>query len=158
LKLSQKPFCIGLILSLSKGAGGNVVPVDAVFGTPGEDGVRGQLGPMVRYNHAGLAAPFDQSGQLPGNPLAGDRRVGHCRQTFPCHIVDDVEDAEASAAGELIVHEVERPAGILLGLDDDRCPRTDGTSACPAPAHDQTFLAIEPVDAVDAGGFTLLAQ
>src|SRR5260221_14164842 len=43
------------------------------------------------------------------------------------------------------------PAGILPGLDDDRCPRTYGTPACPAPAHGQPFLAIEPVDAVDAG-------
>jgi len=91
---------------LHRFARGDVVPVDAVLGTPGEDGVRGQLGPMVRYDHAGLAASFDQGGQLPRHPLAGDRGVGDRRQTFPRHVVDDVEDAEAPAAGKLVVHKI----------------------------------------------------
>jgi hypothetical protein len=37
---------------------------------------------MVRYDHAGLATPFDQCGQVPGNPLAGDRRVRDRRRAL----------------------------------------------------------------------------
>ena len=139
-------------------AGRDVMPVDAVLGAPGEDGVRGQLGSVIRYDHGWLAPPFDQCRQFPGHPLARYRGVGHGRQTFPRHVVDDVEDAEAPATGELVVHEVERPAGIYLGLDQDRRPHADSTPPGPAPAHRQTFLAIEPVDAVDAAGLALAAQ
>ena len=82
-------------------ARGNVVPGDAMLGTPGKDGVRRQLGAVVRHDHARLAAPFDQSGQFPSNPFAGDRRVGDRRQAFPRHIIDDIEDPKAPAAGKL---------------------------------------------------------
>src|ERR1700731_1471334 len=39
---------------------GDVVPIDAVLGTPGEDGIRGEFGPMIRYDHAGLAARWSR--------------------------------------------------------------------------------------------------
>jgi hypothetical protein len=62
---------------------------------------------MIRYDHAGLAAPLEQSAQFPCHPLAGDRGVGDRRQTFPRYIVDDVQNAEAPATSKLIVHKVE---------------------------------------------------
>ena len=52
--------------------------------------------------------------------------------------------------GELIVDEVERPAGIDLGLDQDRRACSDGSSPSLALADCQPFLAVEPIDAVDA--------
>jgi hypothetical protein len=36
-------------------------------------------------------------------------------QALPCHVIDDVDDAE-TPTGELVMHEVERPAYIDLGL------------------------------------------
>jgi hypothetical protein len=46
--------------------------------------------------------------------------------------------------------EVERPARIDLGLNQDRCACSNGFAPGPAFAHRQALLAIEPVDAVDA--------
>jgi hypothetical protein len=43
----------------------NEMPDDPVVLRPGEHGVRGELGPIVRDDHAGLAAPFDQRRQFP---------------------------------------------------------------------------------------------
>src|SRR5690606_38534706 len=56
---------------------------------------------------------------------------------------------------ELVVHEVQRPARVRPGLDQDRSPRAHRASPRPALAHRQPFLAVEPVDAVDAGWLTL---
>ena len=46
--------------------------------------------------------------------------------------------------------EVERPAGVDLGLDQDRCASSDGLSPGLALANYQPFLAVEPMDTVDA--------
>ena len=43
----------------------NEMPDDPVVLRPGEHGVRGELGPIVRDDHAGRAAPFDQRRQVP---------------------------------------------------------------------------------------------
>jgi len=42
-----------------------------------------------------------------------ERGVGDGRQAFARHVVDDIENAEPSAVGELIVREVRRPASVL---------------------------------------------
>ncbi len=47
--------------------------------------------------------------------------------------------------------EVQRPAGIGLGFDQDRRTRADSTPPGFPLADRKSFLAIEPVDAVDAG-------
>src|SRR5450755_1068186 len=43
----------------------NEMPDEPVVLRPGEHSVRGELGPIVRDDHAGLAAPFDQRRQFP---------------------------------------------------------------------------------------------
>ena len=103
------------------------VPVDAVSFAPGQHGVRGELGAVVGDDHARLAAPLDERRQFARHPPSGDRRVRDRSQAFPGHVVDDVEDAEAPAVGELVVDEVQRPAGIRPGLDQDRRPGADGS-------------------------------
>jgi hypothetical protein len=67
-----------------------------------------------------LAAGLDECRQFAGNAPARDRGVRDGRQAFARHIVDDVEDAEAPAKGELVMDEVERPAGVDTGLDQDQ--------------------------------------
>lgn len=81
---------------------------------------------------------------------AASRGVRDCRQAFARHVIHDVENAEAPAKGELIVHEVERSARIDLGFDQDRCECSDSSPPSLALANRQTFLAVEPIDAVDA--------
>ena len=48
----------------------DVVPFDLVLGAPLQDRVRGQFGPVVRHDHAGLAAAFDQRRQFPRHTAA----------------------------------------------------------------------------------------
>ncbi len=90
----------------------DVVPFDAMILRPGEDGVRGELRAVVGDDHARLAASGDQIRQLTSNAPTGYRRVRDRGQAFARHVVDDVEHSEASAAGELVVHEVQRPARV----------------------------------------------
>src|SRR5215475_13128159 len=88
--------------------------------TLAQDRVRGELGAVVGHDHPRLAAALDQSRELACHPLARNRRVGNRRQALPGHVIDDVEDTRAAAARELVVDEIERPAGIRLGLNQDR--------------------------------------
>ena len=95
---------------------------------PAQHRVRGELGAVVGNDHSGLGARADELRQLTGNPFARDRGVGDCRQAFARDVIDNVEDAEAPALGELIMDEVERPTCIDLGLDQDRCACSDGST------------------------------
>jgi hypothetical protein len=48
------------------------VPGDAVLDAPGEHGVRGELGPVVRHDHARPAAPGEDGIELSCDALARD--------------------------------------------------------------------------------------
>src|SRR6185312_11254157 len=136
----------------------NVVPFELMLLAPAQDCVRGELGAVVRHDHLRLAAPLDERRKLPDYPPARDRGVWDGCQTLPGHVIDDVEDAEATTAGELVLDEVERPAGIRLGLDRDRRSSSYCLAAASAFAHSQSLLAIEPIDAVDAGWLAVGSQ
>ena len=79
-------------------------------------------------------------------------------EAFPGHVIHDVQYTEPAATGELVVHEIQRPAGVGPRLHKDRCPCPRGLAPCPAFAHCQPFLAIEPVDPVEPRGLALTAQ
>ena len=53
----------------------DIVPFDPVILRPGEDSVPGELGAVVRDDHAWLAALDDQFREFPGNPTARDRGI-----------------------------------------------------------------------------------
>src|SRR6266508_901646 len=122
---------------------------------PAQDSIRGELGTVIGHDHPRLATPLDDCDELAGNPSARDRGVGNRCQAFSRHVIDDVENTEAPAAGELIVDKVERPARIWLGLDQNGRPVAHRLAATSAFAHGQSLLAIEPVDAVKAGWLAL---
>jgi len=67
LKLSMKAFCNRL-------AGVDVVPVDLAVGSPGQDGVAGQLGAVVAADRRGLAVDGDQQVELTCHPLCPTAR------------------------------------------------------------------------------------
>ena len=79
-------------------------------------------------------------------------------QAFASRIVDHVEDAEAPPAGELVVHEVERPARVRHRRRSQRRPRPDGATAAFALAHRKALGAIEPVDLVAARRLAVASQ
>ena len=122
LKLSQKPFCIGF-------PGAMKCQTILLSCAQASIALRGELGPIVGDDHAGLAASFDQRRQFARHATAGDRRVGDRRQAFPRHVIDDIEDAEPPAAGELVVDKIQRPARVGVRLDQDRRPRPTAAAA-----------------------------
>ena len=139
-------------------AGRDVVPIDLVIDCPAKDRVRGELGAIVTDDHSWLAAGLDEHRQLAGDPYARDRGVGDRRQALTGYIVDDVEDAEAPAKRELVVDEVERPARVDPGLDQDRSTASHRPPPGSALADCQPFLPVEPIDAIDAGRLALPPQ
>jgi hypothetical protein len=56
--------------------------------------------------------------ELANEPLVRDREVDDLQDAFPRVIVDDVEYPEPPAVGELIAHEVDRPA-LVDGVGDE---------------------------------------
>ena len=126
---------------------------------PAEDGVRGELSAVVGDDHSGLTAGCGEHRQLAGNPSARDRSVGDCLLAFAGYIINNVEDAEAAAQGELVGDEVERPARVDPGPRPGSGPgfqpaRPPG----PALANRQPFLPVKPVDAIDARGLAFPSQ
>jgi hypothetical protein len=97
---------------------------------------------MVGDNHAGLAPPLEERRQFASNTTAGDRGVRDRRQAFARYVINDVEHAKSSSAGELIVHEIQRPTGIGLGFDEYRRTRSDGTPPGLPLANRQAFLSV----------------
>jgi hypothetical protein len=124
------------------------VPGDLVVLRPAQHGVAGELGAVVRDDHARLAATIDQHRQLARHPPSRDRGIRDRREAFPGHVIDDIQDPEAATTGELVMDKIQRPAGIRPSLDQDRRPGADRAAARPALAHAETFLPVEPVDSV----------
>ena len=114
--------------------------------------------PLSETIRPGLPRRSIKSRQFARHAPARDRGVRDRRQAFPRDVVDDIEDAKPPAVGELVVDEIERPARVGLGFDQDRRPHPHGASTRPTLAHRQTFLAIEPVDAILARRLALLPQ
>lgn len=77
---------------------------------PEEHRLAGQLGAVVAddglWQRSGLGQPI----QLAGQPQPRDREVNDLDNTLTAEVVDDIENLEATTVGELIGHEVDRPA------------------------------------------------
>ena len=134
------------------------MPGDLVFPLPGEHGVRRELGSYVGNDQSRFVPTANQRCQCARNAPSRDRRVEDRRQTFARHVVDDVQNAEASTVGELVVDDVQRPAGVRLRFDKDRRVGADGSPPRPTLAHREAFLAMEPMNAIDARCLSLLSQ
>jgi hypothetical protein len=84
----------------------DVVPFDLVTPRPSQDRIRRELGAVVGDDHARLAASFDECRQFASHTTAGERGVRDRCQALTRDIIDDVEDAETSATGKLIMDEI----------------------------------------------------
>jgi hypothetical protein len=67
------------------------MPLDRSLATPDQHRVGGQLGSVVRDDHARPAALGNELGHFADNPAARDRRLGHGAKTLARHIINDVE-------------------------------------------------------------------
>ena len=92
---------------LDRFARGDVMPVDLHPLGEAQDGVRGELGAVVADDHCRLPAPGDERFEFARHPQSRQRSVGDQGKAFPRAVVDDGQDAEAAAVGELVRDEVE---------------------------------------------------
>lgn len=97
--------------------------------------------PACRAGRSGQSVPEQRADRRSTCPGRG--------KAFARHVVNDVQHPEPPPAGELVMDEVQRPARVRLRLNQNRRPRADRSSPCPALAHRQALLAVEPVDAID---------
>src|SRR3546814_5865180 len=67
----------------------DVVPLHADLPAPCQHGITGELRAVVADDHAGLATPGDQPGQLAHDTAPRDRGVGHRCQALPGHVIED---------------------------------------------------------------------
>ncbi len=132
-------------------SGRDVVPLDAMILRPCEDRVRGEL-PCRGQRRS---CPACRVGEIRSVSSRATRRpeidVSGIAAAFARHVIDDVEHTEAPPAGELIVHEVQRPARVRPCLDRDRRPRPPRVAA-PGACAPSGLLAVEPVDRAHVAG------
>jgi hypothetical protein len=112
----------------------------------------------IADDHAGPASPLDESRELPGHAVAGNRGFGDGREALVGDVIDDIQYPEPSAIGHLVMDEVQRPPGIRPCLHKDGRPHASAPLAALALAYPQTLLPVEPVDAVDARCLALPPQ
>ena len=75
----------------------------------------GQLGAVVADDGLGMRRGLAQPGREERQPGPGDRGGHQLADAQPGEVVDDVQDAQALAAGQLAVHEAGRPALVRPG-------------------------------------------
>lgn len=88
----------------------DIVPFHPGLVCPAQDRGAGELRSVVADDHPWLAARRDQPIEFGCDPQTRERRVGNQGDVLAGAVVDDRQDAEAAAIGELIRHEVEAPA------------------------------------------------
>ena len=90
-----------------------------------------------------LSSKMRSSSRTTRRPVRG---VHHQVQTLSGEVIDQGEDAEASATHQRVCHEVERPAQIATLRDRHRRPRAECPFAATALAYAQPFLLVEPIE------------
>ena len=123
--------------------------VQSHTGLPGpeEHGPGSEPRTIVQHQGPGQWPGLAELIGMPGQAGARVRRVDELADTLAGEVIDEVEDPEPPAIGELIGHEVRRPA--LAGLRRHR-HRHPGPRDLPAAlgSHLQAFLALGPVGAL----------
>jgi len=71
------------------------------------------LGTVIAANDQWLAAPFDNPVERSDHSLGRQREVDLDAESFAVVVVDHIEQTDAAAIGELVVHEVELGAPLV---------------------------------------------
>jgi hypothetical protein len=61
----------------------------------------------IRNDHTWFAASFDKRQQLARDTATGDRGVRDLCQAFARHVIEEIENAKAPAAGKLVMDEIQ---------------------------------------------------
>lgn len=102
---------IGVLLPLSRL---DEINADATLCGPRQGHRADVLGTVIAANDQWLAAPFDNPVERSDHPLGRQREVDLDAESFAVVVVDHIEQTDAAAIGELVVHEVHRPGLVDL--------------------------------------------
>jgi hypothetical protein len=103
-------FDVGVLLRLSRL---NEVKADAALS--GLRQVRGAdvLRTAIATNDHWLTSPFDDPVELSDDPFRGQLEVELDTESFAVVVVDYIEQTDIAAIGQLVMHEVHRPAWLI---------------------------------------------
>ena len=80
----------------------DVMPLDLSVLLPFQNGIRGQLRPIIADEHAGIAARSGDTVELTGNALARQRGVHDRSKAFPLHDAKPRTDCRRAQDGPTI--------------------------------------------------------
>lgn len=99
------------------------MPIHLGMIRPLQDRVAGELAAIVADNHSGPSSFLDDPVKFTGNPQPGQRGIGDETQAFPGTVVDDRQNPEPAAIGELIPLACGHPACARSASPPDRAGR-----------------------------------
>jgi len=122
------------------------VDADSASGGPGQRHGADVLWAVVAADRVRFATPFDNPVQRSDDAFGWQREVDLDSQAFAVEVVDDVEQANAASVGELVMHEVHRPALIDRGRHGQRQRLLAHQAVARLDPKIQFELPINPID------------
>lgn len=95
---------------------------------------------VVERSRVEISVSSSRATRLPDSEVSATQR-----QALAHEVIDDGENAEAAAIAEGVGNEVKRPAAVRARRRCDRCARTKSPLAAAAPANDELFFPVDPV-------------
>lgn len=127
-------------------SGRDVVPFHALLLLPAQDRVTGQFGAIVADDHTGPSPLLDEMVEFTSHAHPRQRGVDHDGQGLTREVVDHAQRAEAPPVDESVGDEVEAPAMVRRGGQQDRPPRSHRPLAPASSTYRQAFLTVDPED------------
>jgi len=118
------------------------MPADTGCIGPVQDRIAGELAAIVADDHLRPAAPGHDGIEFTRHAQARQRCICRQGETLPRAIIDNRQDPEAAAVGQLIRHEIERPAIVRPQRKHHGRSCSDGAFAAAATAHGKLLLPV----------------
>ena len=134
--------------------GFNEVQLDAAPLRPQEHRFRRELGAVVTDDRLRQRSAARETIELVHDALAREREVDDLQHALAAEVIDDVEHPEPAAVGELIRHEVDRPALVDGAWHEHRDPRDVELVTAFTP-HLEPFFAVNAIGALEVHDATL---
>ena len=120
LKLSTKPFCIGLPPSDGlqanhcRAAGRDVVLIYLAVFLPLQGRIRSQFGSIIADHHAGVTTHLSDPIEFTRNTVNRQIRIDHSRKTFAALVINHIQNAVHAATRQAVRHKVQAPISQLF--------------------------------------------
>jgi hypothetical protein len=122
------------------------VDANAAFGGPGQRHGADVLRAVIAANDLGFATPFDDPVEGADDAFGRHGEIDLDAESLTVVVVDHVEQADARAIGQLVVHEVRRPGVIDLCRHGQRQRFFAHQAMSRLDPQVQFQFAIDPVD------------